>query len=214
MNSIQLYQVLPNVFRQRTEIGGEIWRRDITFSKGQLYLVEAASGTGKSSLCSFLTGFRQDYQGSICFDGQDVSALNISQWSRLRRENLSLVWQELRLFPELTAYENVQIKNQLLHFKTRHEIEEWFSALGIADRMNTTVSRMSFGQQQRVALIRALVQPFDFLLCDEPVSHLDEANSNIIGEILMQEIRRQGAGAIFTSIGKHIDLPYNQTFAL
>lgn len=73
---------------------------------------------------------------------------------------------------------------------------------------------MSFGQQQRVAMIRALVQPFDFLLADEPISHLDEENGRTMGEIMMEEARSQGAGVIVTSIGKHIALDYEKTFRL
>jgi len=73
---------------------------------------------------------------------------------------------------------------------------------------------MSFGQQQRVALIRALVQPFDFLLADEPISHLDDANAHVMGEILMEEVRAQGAGLIITSIGKHMDLAYDHIIQL
>ena len=134
-------------------------------------------------------------------------------WKLLRR-HISLLFQELRLFPELTAMENVEIKNSLTHFKPRREIEGWFEALGIADKMQSPVRLMSFGQQQRVAMIRALVQPFDFLLADEPISHLDEANSRAMADVLTGEARRQGAGIIITSIGKHMELPYDKSFCL
>jgi ABC-type transport system involved in cytochrome bd biosynthesis fused ATPase/permease subunit len=73
---------------------------------------------------------------------------------------------------------------------------------------------MSFGQQQRVALIRALCQPIDFLLLDEPVSHLDEANSNIMRDVIVRELGRQGAGLIATSIGKHMDMEYDKILHL
>lgn len=73
---------------------------------------------------------------------------------------------------------------------------------------------MSFGQQQRVAMIRALVQPFDFILVDEPISHLDDNNSKIMGDIMMTESKAQGAGVIVTSIGKHMNLNYNKVFKL
>ena len=125
-----------------------------------------------------------------------------------------MLFQELRLFPELTAIENVEIKNSLTHFKTKEEIEQWFEALGIADKMQTPVRFLSFGQQQRVAMIRALVQPFDFLLADEPISHLDDENSRIMAHIMTEEARRQGAAIIVTSIGKHMELPYDRTFSL
>ena len=63
-------------------------------------------------------------------------------------------------------------------------------------------------------MIRALVQPFDFLLADEPISHLDDTNSAIMADIMMSEAKRQGAGVIVTSIGKHMELDYDQTFKL
>ena len=86
--------------------------------------------------------------------------------------------------------------------------------LGIPDKMDTKVSRLSFGQQQRVALMRALVQPFDFLLADEPISHLDDSNASIMADIMLQEARQQGAALIITSIGKHMQLPYERCFRL
>ena len=110
--------------------------------------------------------------------------------------------------------ENVEIKNRLTRFKTRQQILEWFDLLGIADKADQKIGRMSFGQQQRVAMIRALVQPFDFLLADEPISHLDESNSRLMGQLMMQEAQSQGAGIIVTSIGKHMQLPYDKTLHL
>ena len=86
--------------------------------------------------------------------------------------------------------------------------------LGIGDKTNSLIGRMSFGQQQRVAMIRALVQPFDFILADEPISHLDDRNAAIMGKIMMDEAKSQGAGVIVTSIGKHMNLNYERTVKL
>ena len=108
----------------------------------------------------------------------------------------------------------MEIKNKLTNFKTREQILEWFDMLGIADKTEAKVGRMSFGQQQRVALMRALVQPFDFILADEPISHLDDNNGRIMGEILMHEAKAQGAGVIITSIGKHMPLDYDRILKL
>ena len=213
MERIELRQALPLVFQGR-KTESQIWLQDVTFQKGETILVEASSGTGKSSLCSYIIGYRKDYLGTILFDGRDIRTHRVSDWTSLRKRSLSLLFQELRLFPELSAMENVEIKNGLTRFKSKKEIEAWFERLGIADKMDAKVGRMSFGQQQRVAMIRALVQPFDFLLVDEPISHLDDANSAIMGDIMMEEVRRQGAGVIVTSIGKHMGLPYDKTFCL
>ncbi len=214
MNTIKLNHTLPDVFAQRNDIVGDIWLQDVEFLKGKTYLVEANSGTGKSSLCSFLIGYRHDYQGTITFDGADVRRFSIPDWVDVRKRHIALLWQELRLFPELTAMENVQIKNRLTGFQKRKRIEEWFEQLGIADKKNQRLGHMSFGQQQRVALIRTLCQPFDFVLVDEPVSHLDESNSRIMADILSAEAKRQGGGIIATSIGKRMDLAYDYVFHL
>ena len=214
MDKIELKNTLPEVFALRDDIRSDIWHQEVTFERGHLYLVEAESGTGKSSLCSYIIGYRDDYQGIICFDGQNIRNNRVKDWVEIRKRSLGYLFQELRLFPELTAYENVAIKNNLTGFKKRKQIEEWFGALGIGDKMHEKVGRMSFGQRQRVAMMRALAQPFDFLLADEPVSHLDDENGRVMGEIMMDEVRRQGAGVIVTSIGKRMMLDYEKIFRL
>ena len=214
MESIILKHTLPKVFVQVKDLQSEVWNQELTFEKEKLYLVEANSGTGKSSLCSYIFGYRKDYEGQILFDGADIARFKTRQWVEIRKKSLSLLWQELRLFPELTAMENVIIKNKLTNHQSRQQIETWFEQLGIADRMHAKIGRMSFGQQQRVALIRALCQPFDFIFVDEPISHLDDTNSRIVGELLTAEAKRQGAGVVVTSIGKHIELNYDKVLKL
>lgn len=214
MELIRLEHTFPEVFANRSDLQSEVWQQDVTLERGKLYLVEASSGTGKSSLCSFIYGYRRDYQGMIYFDSTNIRNFKTRDWTQLRQRHLSLMWQELRLFPELTAFENVQIKNRLTGFKQKKDILQWFDELGIKDKVDTKVGIMSFGQQQRVALMRALVQPMDFLFVDEPVSHLDDTNARIMADIMMEEATRQGAGVIVTSIGKHVDLNYDKTLRL
>ena len=110
--------------------------------------------------------------------------------------------------------ENVKIKNSLSHFQKKSTILHWFDLLGISEKIDTPVEKMSFGQQQRVALIRALCQPFDFIFMDEPVSHLDESNSVLMANIVKEEAKRQGAGIIVTSIGKRLNLEYDYVLNL
>lgn len=214
METIRLNHLLPHVFAQAGDLGSEIWQRDVTFRKGHLYLVKADSGKGKSTFCSYVLGYRHDYTGTLYFDNRQADLLRVADWVDIRQRHVSHLFQELRLFPELTAMENVEIKNKLTGFKPRKVIEEWFERLGIADKKDSKIGLMSFGQQQRVALIRALTQPFDFLLADEPISHLDDSNSRVMGELMMEEARGQGAGVIITSIGKHMALDYEKTFCL
>ena len=214
MNVIELQQTLPQVFASRTDIESDVWLKDVRLERGKTYLVEANSGTGKSSLCSYIFGYRKDYQGTIRFDGEDISRFNVSRWVDIRKHHFALLWQELRLFPELTSMENVLIKNKMTNHQTAEQIDEWFDRLGIADKKDAKIGRMSFGQQQRVAMIRTLCQPFDFVFVDEPISHLDDTNSAIMADILTTEAHKQGAGIIVTSIGKHMQIHYDQVLKL
>jgi ABC-type lipoprotein export system ATPase subunit len=214
MNTITLQQTLPQVFAGKDTIISDVWHQSLEFAKGEKVLIEAASGTGKSSLCSYIYGYRNDYQGIICFDGKNIQSLGVNEWVEIRKTSLSMLFQDLRLFTELSAWENVQIKNSLTGFKSKKEIKTWFEALGIADKWEVPLGKLSFGQQQRVALIRALCQPFDFIFLDEPVSHLDDENGRIMASILAEEAERQGAGIVVTSIGKHLELDYNRRLKL
>lgn len=214
MDSITLNKVLPHVFSHVQGLVSDVWNEEITFHKGHYYLLEANSGKGKSTFCSYLIGYRRDFDGKILFDEQNINALTIKDWAEIRTRHVSYLFQELRLFPELTALENVLIKNNMTHFKTKAQILDWFDELDIADKLNVRIGQMSFGQQQRVALIRSLVQPFDFLLADEPISHLDDDNSNAMAQVLLREATHQGAGVIVTSIGKHLALKYDKVVRL
>ncbi|WP_276879039.1 ATP-binding cassette domain-containing protein [Bacteroides heparinolyticus] len=214
MNSIRLQKTLPTVFADRNTITSDIWHQDITFYKGKRYLIEAASGIGKSSLCSYIYGYRHDYQGIINFDGRNIRSLSVNEWVNSRRQSLSILFQELRLFPELTALENVQLKNRLTGYKKKKDILALFELLGITDKINEKAGKLSFGQQQRVAFIRCLCQPFDFIFLDEPVSHLDDENGTIMSRILSDEAEKQGAGILITSIGKHLVMEYDSIFKL
>ena len=116
MDKIELKNTLPMVFALRDDIESDVWHKEVAFERGHVYLVEADSGTGKSSLCSYLVGYRDDYQGIICFDGQNIRNNRVKDWVEIRKRSLGYLFQELRLFPELTAYENVAIKNNLTGF--------------------------------------------------------------------------------------------------
>ena len=193
MESITLQQVLPDAFAGNPEPPkSDLWLHDVTFRKGEYYLVEAASGTGKSSLCSFLYGARTDYAGRILFDAADCRTLSVAQWGELRRRSLSMLFQDLRLFGELTVAENLALKNELTHFLTPDRIERLLEAAGIAGKRDTPAGKLSFGQQQRVAFIRCLCQPFDFILLDEPFSQIAPLHVATLQTLIRQEKASKG----------------------
>lgn len=209
MQSIRLQGVLPVVFNGQlpSDPVSEVWGTDLLFEKGQAVLIKAASGRGKSSLCSYIYGLRDDYQGTISFDGQTVPKVSSEKWNSIRQNELGVLFQDLRLFGDLNAVENVMVKAGLTKFCDEKKVVTMLSELGLSDRLDRPVSLLSFGQQQRVAFVRMMCQKADFWLLDEPVSHLDHGNATIMVQMLQQEISRTGAGLIVTTIGH--DLPYN-----
>ncbi len=214
MQEIRLQGCLPAVFAGRDDDKSEVWLRDIAFERGKHYLISAESGTGKSSLCAYLYGYRVDYSGEFSFDGRDIRQLSVAEWCEVRKHHLAYLPQELRLFPELTALENVLLKNRLTHHKSEQEIVSYFEQLGIPEKVNSLVGKLSIGQQQRVAIIRTLCQPADFFVLDEPVSHLDEANNAIVAALVTAEASRQGAGIISTSVGNNVKIQVDKEFKL
>lgn len=218
IQEIQLIATLPQVFagmeNDQPVCSSQVWLNEVTLRRPDYYMIEAESGTGKSSLCSYIYGSRGDYSGRILFDGEDIAAFSIEHWCRIRTRALAYLPQEMQLFPELTVLENIQIKNRLTGCKTDRWITQALERLEIGGKADQPAGKLSVGQQQRVAIVRALCQPFDFILIDEPVSHLDARNNSIVAGLIAEEASRYGASIIATSVGNKIKLPITRTLKL
>lgn len=219
IQSITLRTMLPAVFagseREMPVAASEIWMRpEVKFTKPDHYIIEAESGTGKSSLCAYIYGSRTDYSGELYFDSTAAASLSIEQWCALRRESLAYLPQDMRLFPELTVMENIMVKNRLTDFYSEAEILERLERLELRHKAAQRAAHLSIGQQQRVATIRALCQPFDFLLADEPVSHLDERNNAALAALISSEAAQRGAAVVATSVGNKLALSNFKLFKL
>lgn len=205
VEAITLHDVLPEVFQgmehDEPVCSSGVWMHQVEFRRGEAYMVRAESGTGKSSLLSFVYGLRSDYTGCIRYDGRDIRNFSALDWGNVRCRSVALLPQEMCLFPELTVRENIEIKNRLTGCKSADEISAMLDILELGHKAGMEVGRLSLGQQQRVALARTLCQPFDFLLMDEPVSHLDSRNNAIVSRLVERHIAVTGAGVIVTSVG-------------
>ncbi len=150
----------------------------------------------------------------ILFDGQNTRELGVEQWCGIRTSVLSLMPQDMALFPELTVAENIDLKNKRTNHKSRAQILEMLERMGLADKYNAPANKLSIGQMQRVALVRSVCQPFSFIFLDEPVSHLDSRNNRLVAEMISGEAERQGAGIVATSVGNHLLLDNAQFISL
>ena len=216
MQTIRLQGVLPVVFNGQvpSDPVSDVWGTDLLLERGKSYLIKAASGRGKSSLCSYIYGLRNDYEGVISFDGRSLSEISSSEWTDIRQAHLGVLFQDLRLFGDLNAVENVMIKAGLTSFCDEKKAVEMLCELGLSDRLDRPVRLLSFGQQQRVAFVRMICQKADFWMLDEPVSHLDEQNNQIAASIIMEQARLQGASIIATSVGNNIKISTDSTLRL
>lgn len=219
IDHIVIRRVLPSVFvgmEDTEKIGSSrIWEEpSFVFSRGCRMCIQSESGGGKSSLLSFICGLRTDYRGDILFDGRDIRTMSIAEWCGIRTRAISLLPQDMCLFPELTVAQNIALKNNRTGHKTGQQIRELLDRVGLADKYDSPAGRLSIGQQQRTALIRSLCQPFDFIFLDEPVSHLDLRNNEIIAEIVCEEAEMQGAGVVSTSVGNPLLLDGAQFITL
>jgi ABC-type lipoprotein export system ATPase subunit len=216
--TIRSNSVIPNVFVGSLPEGGpsDVWQQVLNFHRGKSYLIEAASGRGKSSFCTFLCGLRSDYQGEIALLDAQGHAIGKTkdEGCILRRQSLAMMFQGHRLFPELTAVENVMLKSLLTNFYTEEQVRQMLIKLGLQNRLDTPCARLSLGQQQRVAFVRTLTQPADFFLLDEPISHLDMANAEIMSAMLKERQQKDGAGVIVTSIGNRLPYEYDNIIKL
>jgi ABC-type lipoprotein export system ATPase subunit len=210
VQTITIHDLVPEPIADIASRSSEIWFGDYSFTRGSHYLISAESGTGKSSFFDFLYGRRKDFFGAISYDGTSVGTFNTKKWNEIRQRHISLVFQGFRLFPELTVWENLQLKNQLTGYLDSGRMMQMLETLGIADKRDIPLRFLSYGQQQRVAIIRSLCQPFDFLLLDEPFSHLDETNQQIICRLINDELKQREAGFMLCSLGDPYFFEYDR----
>ena len=183
---------------------------EVIFEQGQRYLIRAQSGQGKTSLLNFIYGASFSYDGKITYN----EMFNKKEVLRYRIDKLSYVYQDLRLFPTLTTFENIILKNKLTHYKTEAQINSLIERVGLSHKRDTLVQTLSLGQRQRIALLRALCQPFEVLLLDEPFSHLDDSNTTILREIIEEELQARNASLLLTSLEDNNFFHYNKKLNL
>ena len=187
----------------------QIWRQAVSIDDGARVFIQAPSGTGKSTLIHLLYGLRRDYEGTASWSGRGVGAMDPEELASLRAGDVSIIYQDLRLFPELTLYENLEIKRALSDTVPSAEVEGWISRLGLAHRRDSLASTLSFGERQRTAVLRALLQPFRWLLMDEPFSHLDEENISRAAGLIEEVVARNSAGFLYADLDDNAHFTYS-----
>jgi len=202
---IILNNIIPIPLLQADVSESQIWRKEnIKFRAEESYMIIAESGKGKTSLLSILFGHRKDYQGEAYYNSKNIKTISDKNFQLIRKNDISMVFQGLQLFDELTAFENIMLKNNLNNSKTESEIFSLAKELNVYDFLNQKTITLSFGQKQRIAIIRALCSPYKFIFLDEAFSHLDYENAKTSWKIIKEDAKAKKAGIIINSL-KQVD---------
>ena len=158
---------------------------------------------------------RSDYEGTVNWNGKDLKQINGDALAQMRQQNASIIFQDLRLFPNLTARENIELKRVLQQpYYESSMIDTMAEILGITHILEQRAGLCSYGEQQRIAIIRSVIQPFDWLIMDEPFSHLDQENIAKASALIAAECTKRGAGIILTDLEDDTHFNYTRTLNL
>lgn len=214
--NIQLDHLIPIPLKDRfAKRNSDVWNTGVTFNPSEFIKIKAPSGTGKTTLVHILYNLRHDYEGNVLADGNNLRNLNENALAGLRQQKMSIVFQDLRLFPNLTARENIELKRILQEpYYPAEKIDEMAAELGVSHVLEQRAGLCSYGEQQRICIVRALVQPFEWLIMDEPFSHLDNDNTRKAASLIESECGKRNAGFIITDLDEDEHFGYTRKLVL
>ena len=160
--------------------------------KNESVAIIGESGSGKTSLLMLMSGLENPTNGSIVFNGEDLSEISDKRRTEIRKKKIGLIFQQFFLIPNYTALENVMFPMQIN--KIKNEKEKAISILedfGLIHRKNNLPSELSGGEQQRVAIARAISFNPEIVLADEPTGNLDKRNTEIVTDLLLEYSRKK-----------------------
>ena len=175
---------------------------DLVVGRSEFISVVGRSGCGKTTLLNLIGGLDKPSEGSVLIDGVDITRLNSNRLPRLRREKLGFIFQEFNLIPTLTALENVELPLRYAHVsrpERRSRAHEMLALVGLIDRVHHRPAELSGGEQQRVAVARALVNRPAVVLADEPTGELDSHTASQLIDMMRDLNERLGATVIVVS---------------
>ncbi|HUX66972.1 MAG TPA: ABC transporter ATP-binding protein [Terriglobales bacterium] len=174
----------------------------LELARGEMVAIVGESGTGKSSLLHVLSGLDRPSAGDVYFGQRSLAAMGEEQLAEFRNGEIGFVWQQSYLLPEFTAQENVMMP-LLIRGQSQAQAATaargWLARVGLADRAVHRAGELSGGEQQRVAMARALVGAPAFLMADEPTGNLDERTGAALFDLLRQLHREQGLTSLLVT---------------
>jgi putative ABC transport system ATP-binding protein len=174
----------------------------LEFEEGEFSAIIGPSGCGKTTLLNLIGGLDSPTSGEVIIDGTNISKLNSKDIINFRLRNIGFVFQAYNLVPVLTAKENVEFIMQLqgiTKIEREKRVLQLFEQIGLSDRINNRPSKLSGGEQQRVAVARALASKPKFILADEPTANLDSKSTNNLLDIMLKLNEVENTTFIFST---------------
>lgn len=165
---------------------------NLTVHEGEWVAIMGSSGSGKTTMMNIIGCMDRPSVGEVLLDGQDISKESAKNLTTIRREKIGLIFQQFHLISYLTALENVMVAQYYHSMPDEKEALAALEKVGLKDRAKHLPSQLSGGEQQRVCIARALINNPEIILADEPTGNLDEANENLVIEIL-KELHKEGS---------------------
>jgi putative ABC transport system ATP-binding protein len=214
--TIKLQQLIPIPLKEKTLARpSDIWNKNVQLNKGAWVKVKAPSGTGKTTLVHTIYKLREDYTGTVYYDSDELKTISANALSQYRQQKISVIFQDMRLFGNLTARENIELKRVMTTpLYEPKMIDEMAVRLGVVHVLPQLASTCSYGEQQRIAIIRALMQPFEWLIMDEPFSHLDQANAAKAAALIAEECDKRNAGFLLLDLDEDEHFKYSEKLVL
>jgi len=175
---------------------------NLSIESGEFTALVGPSGSGKTTLLQMIGCLDQPTSGRVFVDGKDVTTLNRNQRADMRKGHIGFIFQFFALIPTLSAYENIEMPLLLTNHpakERRERVMQLLEAVGLADRANNRPDQMSGGQQQRIAIARALATKPALVLADEPTANLDTANGEQVMEIMAKLNKETGVTFVFAT---------------
>ena len=175
---------------------------NLTIENGEFTALVGPSGSGKTTLLQMIGCLDQPTTGTVTVDGKNVTSLNRNQRADMRKGHIGFIFQFFALIPTLTAYENIEMPLLLNGYNTkerRERVMELLKAVDLVDRVNNRPDQMSGGQQQRIAIARALAPKPALILADEPTANLDTENGEQVMEIMNRLNIETGVTFVFAT---------------
>lgn len=176
-------------------------------SKGTITSIVGSSGSGKSTLLHILGGLDKPNKGSVLWKDKDISAMKPDALAEFRNKNIGFVFQFHHLLPEFTALENIAMPALIAGVSIKDASEralDLMKRFGVADRRFHRPTQLSGGEQQRVSMARALMNNPELILADEPTGNLDDANTQVILDLLFELRDQDGVSVLLITHEKNI----------